>query len=128
MDRSAAPQRTTICATIKLGCQFINAASARDIGIVGPMMGIDHIALTKRRTHTDRNGLLASAEMRRRAHLLFRVTACQRLLGHSHAQQSAMQIDHLFGAWRGWGVATGRSSSSKMYIGQRNPLKRNGSY
>src|SRR5712664_2557720 len=36
-----------------------------------------------------------------------------------------MQIDHLFGAWRGWGVATGRSSSSKMYIGQRNPLKRN---
>jgi hypothetical protein len=36
-----------------------------------------------------------------------------------------MQIDHLFGAWRGWGVATGRSSSSKMYIGQRTPLKRN---
>ena len=35
-----------------------------------------------------------------------------------------MQIDHLFGAWRGWGVATGRSSSSKMYIGQRTPLKR----
>lgn len=62
MHRSAAPQRTTICAAIKLGRQFIDAASARDIGVVGPLMGINHIALAKRRTHADRDGLLAGTE------------------------------------------------------------------